>query len=392
MLEQDHERGWDAAAIRKIVRRRYGGYARCFRAHGWPERGSGMRAAVRRRIEATYGTLPVFERWHADSPASPCEVVRADPPDVWLTSYWRFREPYLSLLGFTRERDRQRFLADSGPGALVVVYAAKHREALPETRRKVLGLLQVAGPAVPARLFMSARHWEEKQQDPDRERRWNHTLRVGRAWRITAESRCWVGEIAPRTYARENPQNIASRGARLDPSEAVGILDLDWLEVPVRDGPAVEWAVPGPGRDVLSPSRPGPVSQAPHTVREAEGPKHLYVLRLQGDASTFLDENAAGRMIVKVGFSCSPEARCDNYNRMLPQGAFRWRVHRSTFRGQEGPFPSSAHAVAGEDRMKELLDRDGRSLGGEFFLATGADVKRAWGQGIEAARAVRKPR
>ena len=378
--------GWDATAIHEIVQGRYGGYTQCFQAHGWPESGSDAQEALQRRIQATYGTVPVFERWQADLAPDLRGAIRADLPNVWLTSYWRFREPFLSLLGFTREQDRKRFLANSGPGALVVIYAAKHPEALRDTHQKVLGLLQVTGPAVPSQFFMSDRHWQAKQRDPTRRHKWNHAVRVGRAWRITEESRCGVREIAPGTYRREHPQNIASRGVRLDPSEAARILDLDWLEVPVRDGPAIEWAVPGPGREVLSPSRPGPVSQAPYTVSEAEGPKHLYILQLQGDESAFLGPCVTGQMIVKVGFSRSPEARCENHSRMLPRGAFCWRVHKSTFREQDDPFPSSAHAIAGEDRMKALLNQEGTSLGGEFFLARGEDVESAWRRGVEAAR------
>ena len=371
--------------IREIVHDRYGGYVELFQAHGWPERGSDMQGAVERRIAETYGTGQAFERWHVDPVVDPLEAIRADPPNVWLTSYYGFSEPYQNFWGFPEAYDRKHFLEDSCPGTLVVIYVAKSPKARRENRGKVIGMLQVVGPAGPARLFMSDRHWAEKQEDPSRRGKWNHAVRAGRAWRVTPESQRLVDEIATNTYHQENRQNIARRGARLEHSEAVAIPALDLVEMPVWGGQAFEMAVPGPGRDVLSPSRPGPVLQAPQTVSEAEGPKHLYILALQGDADAFLGKCALGRMIVKVGFSRSPEARCENYNRMLPRGAFRWIVHRSTFREQQGPFPSSAHAIAGENRMKALLNRAGTSLGGEFFLATSEDIGSAWRQGIEAA-------
>ena len=86
----------------------------------------------------------------------------------------------------------------------------------------------------------------------------------------------------------------------------------------------------GPAKEILAPSRPGPVAQEPYTVKEAEGPKHLYVLQLEGDTDAFLGEPADGRIIVKAGFSGSPETRCDDHNRTLPQlCAFRWKVLHS---------------------------------------------------------------
>ena len=371
--------------IREIVHDRYGGYTQLFQAHGWPERGSDMRGAVEPRIAETYGTDQAFERWHLEPTVKPLEAIWANPPDVWLTSSYGLSEPYQNFWGFTKEHDRKHFLKNGCPGTLVVIYAASSHEVRREIQKIVIGLLQVVGPVGPARLFMSDRHWAEKQQDSVRKDNWNYAVRAGRAWQITPESQCWVDEIAPHTCRRENRQNIGRRGARFEHSEACAIPDLDLVEMPIWGGPAFEMAVPGLGRDVLSPSRPGPVSQVPHTVSEAEGPKHLYILTLKGDADAFLGKCALGRMIVKVGFSRSPEARCENYNSMLPRGAFRWIVLRSTFCEQQEPLPSSDHAIAGENRMKKLLNRAGTSLGGEFFLATSEDIGSAWTQGIEAA-------
>ena len=371
--------------IREIVHDHYGGYVEFFQAHGWPERGPDMQGAVERRIAETYGTGQAFERWHVEPVVDPLEAIRADPPNVWLTSYYGFSEPYQNFWGFPKAYDRKHFLQDSCPGTLVVIYAVKSRKARREIRGKIIGLLQMVGPAGPARLFMSDHHWAEKQEDSKRKDKWDYAVKAGRAWQITPESQRQVDEIAPVTYPRETPENIARRGARLEHSEAVVIPDLDLVGMPVWGGLAFEMAVPGLGRDVLSPSRPGPVSRVSHTVSEAEGPKHLYILALQGDADAFLGECALGRMIVKVGFSRSPEARCEKYNRMLPRGAFRWIVHRSTFREQQGPFPSSAQAIAGENRMKALLDQAGKSLGGEFFLATSEVIWNAWRQGVQAA-------
>ena len=109
------------------------------------------------------------------------------------------------------------------------------------------------------------------------------------------------------------------------------------------------------------------------------------MLRLHGDADHFLGCGSGGHLIVKVGFSVSPYTRCLAHNRALPACAFAWRVERSTAEQGRDPFPSSRHALAGENAMKELLARDGRSLGGEFFLADTQALDRAWNAAITAA-------
>ena len=120
-------------------------------------------------------------------------------------------------------------------------------------------------------------------------------------------------------------------------------------------------------------------------VREAEGPKHLYILRLHGDADKFLGYGASGHSIVKVGFSVSPQTRCNAHNSALPACAFEWKIEKSTCADGRLPFPSSRHALAGEGEMKKLLAHEGNSLGGEFFLAETASIDRAWKAAIIAA-------
>jgi len=109
------------------------------------------------------------------------------------------------------------------------------------------------------------------------------------------------------------------------------------------------------------------------------------MLRLHGDERDFLGYPADGRLIVKVGFSVSPETRRDAHNKVLPACAFTWHIEHSTFAERRNPFPSSKHALAGEKAMKELLEQEGKSLGGEFFLADQRAIERAWTAAIQAA-------
>jgi len=163
------------------------------------------------------------------------------------------------------------------------------------------------------------------------------------------------------------------------------VLDLNLVEIPVFDDEPIEPQLPGPATLVLSPSRPGPVSKSGFMVREAEGPKHLYMLRLHGDEDNFLGYAAQGCSIVKVGFSVSPQTRCDAHNKTLPACAFGWQIENSTFYEKRDPLPTSIHALAGERAMKDILVKRGRSLGGEFFLADRKAIETAWAAGIVAA-------
>ncbi|WP_039390161.1 hypothetical protein [Novosphingobium sp. MBES04] len=168
-------------------------------------------------------------------------------------------------------------------------------------------------------------------------------------------------------------------------NEVQNLLKLDLVEVPVYGQVPVDSILPQPAKKALRPSKPGPVSQSGYTVREAEGPKHLYILRMGGPIHALLGEDPEEALIVKVGFSRSPETRCDTHNKALPAGTFRWTVWKTTFEPERDPLPSSQHAIAGEDAMKTYLDAKGKSLGGEFFLASPKAIKKAWKIGVETA-------
>lgn len=61
---------------------------------------------------------------------------------------------------------------------------------------------------------------------------------------------------------------------------------------------------------------------------------------------------------------------------------------RSTALDGDAPYSCYEVAVAGEDKMKILLDEFGNSLGGEFFLADIGMILRAWVTGKSSALAV----
>ena len=384
MAERMRGAGWDAQAIQRIAKDHYGGLTELFEAHDWQERGQHMLPAVQGRVADAYGSVAAFDRSHPDVLMSPFDAIASDPPNVWLTSFYSFQPRNWGFFGFTDERMRTHFLRASSPGALVVVYGASGARS--NERGRILGIQQVTHRVGHARLFMSDEHWVQKQDDPKRRGKWNHAVAACRAWRIDTESRMTVEAFAPITYTPGHARIIGSGGRPLDLSEARRILDLDLEEVQLPGGPAIAAPLTGPASEILTPSRAGPVSQAPYLVPEAEGPKHLYILKLNGNPDAFLGRSASGQLIVKIGFSKDPSTRCADLNRCLPRGAFSWLVHKATSVEGREPFPSSNHARAGEDAMKDDLQNTGSSLGSEFFLANACAIEAAWRRALEVAR------
>lgn len=313
----------------------------------------------------------------------PVAVIEGDDPDVWLTSFYGFAPRNWGFLGFSDPRMLTRFRRESNPGALVVVYAAS--KAAPDERGMVLGIQQMGARTGDAREFMTPEAWQEKQDNPNRRDKWNYAVQAVRAWQVTPETRLSVEAFAPESYWPERSQFIGAWGVKLSASEARRILDLDLVEVEVFGGSSPLDGLPGNARKVLRPSQAGPVSQSGFMVKEAEGRKHLYILRLNGEAKNLLGYDAAGKLIVKVGFSHSPTTRCEAHNRALPSCAFEWGIEHSTFAEGRAPFPSSSHAKAGEQAMKDFLAATDQSLGGEFFLAASESIESAWQLAIKAA-------
>lgn len=386
-----YRQGGDAQAIQRIANECYGGYAKMFEALGWPERSTKIMPAVQSRVVETYGSVRAFEKAHRRSDLMfPMEAIKSNPPNVWLTSFYGFRPEEWGLLGFTDEGRRRSFVEGSKPGVLVVVYGAG--KASKEDLRQIIGIQQCSHRLGHSQQFMSPAAWKEKERDPGRAGKWNYAVKATRAWRVTPESRMEVSAFAPKATSTRAWQHIGSRGVPLSKQEALNILKLDLQEVEVYGQNPIIGSTPGRAKEVLAVSKAGPVSQTPFVTRESEGPKHLYVLKLQGDTDTFLGKPANGKIVVKAGFSKSPQTRCDDHNRALPECAFRWEVLLSGVTCAYDPYPSSDHAKAGERAMQTVLCAEpaGRSLGGEFFLAEPDLIEEAWRKGNLAAREYKK--
>ncbi|MBX9614460.1 MAG: hypothetical protein K2X25_02580 [Caulobacteraceae bacterium] len=384
---QKPAQGWDAQAIQKIANAYYGGYGNMFEAHDWPERSTKIMPAVQSRVVEAYGSIRDFEEAHPPGDGMfPMEAIKADPPNVWLTSFYGFRPEEWGFLGFSDPKMHASFINRSKPGVLVVVYGGP--KAKPEERGRVIGIQQCSHQSGTARQFMAPAAWAQKEQDPERDRRWDHAVKATRAWRVTPETQVAVATFAPDTYTPGRGQAIGSWGMPLSRAEALNILKFDLQECSVYGENSIIGSFPGTAKQVFAPSKAGPVSQTPFLTQESEGPKHLYILALKGDTDAFLGDAADGKLIVKAGFSKSPKTRCDDHNRALPKEcAFGWEILHCGVSAGHLPYPSSGHAKAGERTMQEVLcTLGGRSLGGEFFLAERELIAAAWEKGNQAAR------
>lgn len=387
-----YKQGGDAQAIQAIANAYYGGYAKMFEMHDWPERGKKILPAVQRRLLEAYGSVRAFEEAHARPSGLmfPMEAITSDPPNVWLTSFYGFRPETWGYLGFSSEGRRSSFLKRTKPGVLVVIYAAG--KARKDMLGSVIGVIQCSHEAGPAVDYLAPFEWTRKQADPESRGRWNYAVKAVRAWRVATESRVAVRDFAPYATATEAWEHIGSLGEPLNRKEAQNILKLDLQEVGVYGQSRIEWSEPHRALEILAPSKAGPVSKQPYTVREAEGPKHLYILRLIGDTDAFLGEKVHPHQIIKVGMSSSPARRCEEHNRSLPRGAYQWEILKSGPTSSFAAYPTSAHALAGERVIQQhLLDvSKARSLEHEFFLASQEAIESAWLAGNKIAREFKK--
>ena len=165
--------GWDATAVNTLAQVRFGGLQGLFKAEGWPERGQAMMPAVGRRVVEAYRTVEAFLAAHQIAePGSLLAQITADPPNVWLTSFYGFSTETWGFFGFSNDGQRKHFVRETQPGALVVVYGHKTRAPVAQ-RGKVIGIQQVSHRVNHAKVFMDPSEWVRKLGDPERADKWN---------------------------------------------------------------------------------------------------------------------------------------------------------------------------------------------------------------------------
>lgn len=338
-------------------------------------------------IEATQQDVFAFN-WASVPELQPDPTKLPDGREVWLTSFWGFNPSQWGCIGFADEGKRNRFLAQSRPGTLVAIYVTKGKGSK-DMRGKVVGVLELSHEAGHAQNYISGDRWREKELDPASKGKWLYAVKATRAWSIVPEDWKRVEDIFPETYRSAHPEFIGASGVKVWAEEAEELLQLDVQEMHVYGSvtaadPAIQTL-----ESALSPSRAVPPPSAPYTVGETDGPKFLYILKLQGDIAAYLGRPASDveeRSIIKVGFSKSPLARRNQIQSAYPAGSFKWQVLFPAPMPDEALYSNAAVAIVGEDAMKKrLIDGKAEVLGGEFFLAEDWLVHKTWAAGNHAA-------
>lgn len=391
MSTPDRSPGWDKRAVNRIAKEQYGGLRAMFDAHGWSTDGRVISQIAPTKVVGTYRSIEAFELAHAygrdrNFILDPLAVLREPEPKVLLTSYFGFTPWDWPCLTFTDESRRDTILAETRPGFLALIYGSTSKETPESQRGKLMGIYQCSHRAGPTDQFLSPAGLQRKRAVERKTSSWANAIEAIRAWSIPPDVAPFVADFAPITYDPSAGTPISRYGRWLAPEEARKILELDLVPEPTFWGSEVVESALAPAREALKPSRPGPVSQSGYFVAEAEGPKHLYILQLVGNADDFLGRSIDGQLIIKVGFSRSPDSRCRAHNSALPRGAFTWKVLKSSLIEGREPFAPSHAAKYGEQQMIEVLVDRGDSLGGEFFLASEKVIEEVWAMGLQAAQ------
>ena len=314
----------------------------------------------------------------------PTQHILADPPNVWLTSYYGWTPENWGCLGFSVGGQRQKFLNATQEGALIVIYGAKNKETPDDMRGKVLGFYQTTRELGHSHKWISPMQVEHNKR-MGRQDKWSEAVKCSRAWEIVEEDRPTIEDFAAETYKVNNHQHIGSQGVRLLPNEAKKLLGYEFIERDVYGENPIDVSV----ISKLRPSKGLMPAEKPYSVIvEPDGPKELYILTLVGSTANYLGRTEKGLLdqkIIKVGFSKSPSARCRHFNKSMPKGAFHLEVMRSTKLDGHEIYPDQLSALAGEDKMKVILDEHCESLGGEFFLTHQETIDEAWYFGRRAA-------
>lgn len=381
----DRGPGWDQQAISRISKQMFGGLREMFEYYGWEWTGNRAMSDAASLIKDRYGSIDAFaDRYDVDNyPANPFE----NDPEILLTSTWGWGPEQWGCVGFTDEGRRRTISKDFNFPMLVVIYITENSPyATKELRGRVAGFYEITDIMGHRDEFTAPHH---RANSP---KKWQYAFKASRAFEIIPEYRPTIREFEPdiRRIGSEMP---TSRYGRPLTEEATDKLKrLPYREVPVFDVSHTvsdlvvvpEPLIGGDGRGYV---RGGAGRRSGYVVGEPkETEKELYVLKLSGDPSSYLGYDAAGRSIFKVGLSLSPETRRSALNAAMPSGTFKWSVVRTTRKDGHSRYSCFEVAEAGEMAMKKRLGKDiKRHLGGEFYLASEAEIEEAWAIGREGA-------
>jgi hypothetical protein len=244
-------------------------------------------------------------------------------PSVWLTGFWGFAPEEDGVMGFSDERDRDRFFFLIGNRQLVCVYGAASPETDNRLVHHLLGVLEVERTPIDS--------WEKisdvaKERNIERgwENKWRFAMPVRRAWRTSRTLD--VKQIFPNSYDPRNGRYIAKFGTWLESEEGRWLLEKVpfyqtnvFGEPPVRDPENFEGDT-GTLATFLKPSRDFfggfgvrsyEIQDKPHILYLAEFPNHPELLAGK--------EIRKCQGVFKIGITGNVKNRLKALNMSFPQ-------------------------------------------------------------------------
>lgn len=309
-----------------------------------------------------------------------------DETSVFITSFWGWSPETWGLLSWSNAAHRDNILQKLSDPFIAVCYVTG-RVKDHKLRNKIAGFYLVSHQTGDRDEFT---HPIQHGHDPDK---WRHGLKALRAFSYLPEQTILASELIP--DLQKHGRHIGTWGKILtDKPQIQRLKDIPWVETSIYSSDAYnehdeDWDIDVARQGMV---RGGPASKGGYVVSSGTYhiPRELYVLMLKGDTSDYLGACAKGKKIYKIGLSKSPELRRRAFQAALPNGAYEWSVDRTTSESKLGsPFSFDA-ALAGENAMKKRLAESAEWLGGEFYLATEAEIDEAWQIGHSAARAFKR--
>lgn len=356
-----------------------------FEAHQWDVPGNKLMTSAPALIVKHYGSVQAFEIAHRSKPVAARDVWDRGY-SVLFTSYWGWTPETWGAVGWTGDQGltrRTNLLEKLTDPFITVSYVTGNKSYIdPDLKGKIAGFFLVSHQTGDRFDFTHPIHHNE---EPDK---WRHSLKAIRAFSYLPEYRLSVSDLDPLMKSRA--RSISSQGEILTSPKHIDILrNTPWLEVDVYNPSFETHSVQGYGFSGEGLVRAGPANSEGYVVSAGTQflPRELYIMRLGGDAAAFIGRPTNRKSIVKIGLSASPELRRQTIQKSMPRGAFEWKItHTSSSRGFP-KCPNHTVAVKGEDAMKYYLASHAEWLGGEFYLASDADIDQAWHLGCQAALA-----
>ncbi len=329
---------------------------------------------------------------------------------LWLKSEWDFTPDEWACIGFKTEGRRDGFFKRTGEGAIIAFFIVRGRSKDKDMSGKVVGFFELSAEKDKTQKFICPEFWDKHQLNLETNNRWLHGVGISRAWLVNKDDWEDVEFIFPNTYTKERSFSIGAHGRKVTEADFNQIKRLRIKPVkvygqPLPDAePEIETAgdllrlreiqlygydgfpaKPEPIRaeDSIKPSRAGPINKGNYSVGEIDGPRHLYILKLEGSPADWLGYDCQDKIIIKVGFSKSPHERCASIQSNYPKGQFKWGV---MFPKQfnNPPAPDGNTAKIGEDAMKKFLKDNAEPLDGEFYLVPKNLCKPCFDAGLSA--------